>query len=157
MEKLNLNWGLLLPLLVTTIVAISGWIVGHRLNAERDLHNKRVELRIKYLLEAYRKLEASVEQEVNRENLDVLESAISDIQLLGSPDQVEKVLAWSAQFVGEKAHENVNLQDLLEDLRSSLRRELGLEEIRQNIRHVKFTLASEVTEEKQENRQSVQK
>ena len=157
MERLNFNWALLLPLLVTTIVAISGWVAGHRLNAERDLHNKRVELRIKYLLEAYRKLEASVEQEVNRENLDVLESAISDIQLLGTPEQAEKVLAWSSQFTGEKTHENVNLQDLLEDLRSSLRKELGLEQINKKIRHVKFSLASETKKEKQTIKNNSQK
>ncbi len=94
MSKDIVNWSLLIPLIVTTIVAVSGWVAGHRLNAERDLHNKRVELRIQYLLEAYRNLEASVETEISRENLDVLESAISDIQLLGTPAQVDKVLAW---------------------------------------------------------------
>ena len=52
MERDIVNWQLLIPLVVTTIVAISGWIVGHRLNSERDLQNKRIELRIKYLLEA---------------------------------------------------------------------------------------------------------
>ncbi len=147
MEKSVMNWQLLIPLVVTTIVAISGWIVGHKLNAERDLHNKRIELRVKYLLEAYRKLEASVETEVSRENLDVLESAISDIQLLGSPTQVDKVLAWSNQFSDGSTQQDVNLQDLLEDLRVSLREELGLEKIDKKIRHVKFTLASEVGEE----------
>ena len=143
MEKSLINWQLLIPLVATTVVAISGWIVGHKLNAERDLHNKRVELRVKYLLEAYRKLEASVESEVSRDNLDILESAISDIQLLGSPEQVDKVLTWSSQFSDGSIQKDVNLQDLLEDLRVSLRKELGLKRIDKKIRHVKFTLASE--------------
>ncbi len=141
------NWSLLIPLIVTTVVAVSGWVAGHRLNSERDLHNKRVELRIKYLLEAYRNLEASVETEISRENLDVLESAISDIQLLGTPEQVDKVLAWSNQFSETGTHEDVNLQDLLEDLRQNLRKEQGLNEINKRIRHVKFTLASEADKE----------
>ena len=109
MSNFQINWGLLLPLLVTSVVAVFGWIVGHRLNAERDLHNKRVELRIKFLLEAYRKLEASIEQEINRENLNVLESAISDIQLLGSPEQVDKVLDWSKQFSKKETQKGCQL------------------------------------------------
>jgi len=143
MDKTIVNWPLLIPLIVTTLIAVSGWIVGHRLNAERDLHNKRVELRIKYLLEAYRNLEAAVESEITRENLDILESAISDIQLLGTPAQVDKVLAWSSQFAKVGVQKDVNLQDLLEDLRQNLRKELGLSAIDKKIRHVKFTLASE--------------
>ncbi len=143
MGKDIINWQLLIPLLVTAVVAVSGWIVGHRLNAERDLQNKRIELRIKYLLEAYRNLESSVETEVSRENLTILESAISDIQLLGTPEQVDKVLSWSSQFSKTGTQKDVNLQDLLEDLRSSLRRELGLRKINKRIHHVKFTLASD--------------
>ncbi len=117
--------------------------MGHRLNAERDLQNKRVELRIKYLLEAYRKLESSVETDVSRKNLDILESAISDIQLLGTPKQVDKVLAWSSQFSKAGTQKDVNLQNLLEDLRSNLRSELGLHKIDEKIHHIKFTLASD--------------
>ena len=147
MSKDIVNWSLLIPLIVTTVVAVAGWVAGHRLNAERDLHNKRVELRTKYLLEAYRNLEASVETEISRKNLDVLESAISDIQLLGTPAQVDKVLAWSNQFSETGTHEDVNLQDLLEDLRQNLRKELGLSEINKKIRHVKFNLASEADKE----------
>ena len=141
MDSLVINWSLLVPLIVTTIVAIVGWIVGHRLNAARDLQNKRIELRIKYLLEAYRNLESSVESEISRENLNILESAISDIQLLGTPDQVDKVLAWSDQFSKKRVQKDLNLQDLLEDLRSNLRNELALEKIERKIRHVKFTVA----------------
>jgi len=152
MSKDIVNWSLLIPLIVTTIIAVTGWVVGHRLNAERDLHNKRVELRIKYLLEAYRKLEASVETDVSRENLDVLESAISDIQLLGTPAQVDKVLAWSSQFAKTGTQKDVNLQDLLEDLRQNLRKELGLSDIDKKIRHVKFTLASEANKESGEGK-----
>ena len=150
MDNEIINWKLLIPLLVTAVVAISGWIVGHKLNSERNLHNKRVELRIKYLMEAYRKLEASVETEVSRENLDILESAISDIQLLGTPEQVDKVLVWSRRFSEGETQKDVNLQDLLEDLRMNLRSELGLQKIDKKIRHVKFSLASESASGKEE-------
>ena len=54
MEKDIINLQLLIPLVVITVVAISGWIVGHKLNAERELQNKRIELRIKYCLKGRR-------------------------------------------------------------------------------------------------------
>lgn len=146
MDSEIINWKLLVPLLVTTVVAISGWMVAHYFNSERDLHNKRIELRVTYLMEAYRKLEASVETKVSRDNLDILESAISDIQLLGTPEQVDKVLAWSRQFSVGETQKDVNLQDLLEDLRTNLRSELGLQKIDRKIHHIKFTLASESAE-----------
>ena len=94
MEKDITNLQLLIPLVVTTVVAISGWIVGHKLNAERELQNKRIEMRIKYLLEAYRKLENSLETEVSRENLNILESAISGIQLLWQKRDVHKIISF---------------------------------------------------------------
>ena len=143
MSKSKVNWELLLPLLLTTIVAVCGWVVGHRFNAERDLHNKRVELRIRYLLEAYRNLENSVEDEVSRENLDFLESAVADIQLLGSADQVSKILEWWDTIKDGEKLKNVNLGPLLEDLRTSLRSDLGLEPIGDQIRHIRLHLSSE--------------
>jgi len=76
-------------------------------------------------------------------NLSALESAIADIQLLGSPEQVDKMLSWLNNFSKTGVQENVNMQDLLEDLRASLRKELGLRRIVKQIRHVKFNLASD--------------
>lgn len=54
-----MNWGLLLPLLITTFTAVAGWLVVHWMAAKRDQTNKRRDLRIQYLIEAYRKLEGS--------------------------------------------------------------------------------------------------
>jgi hypothetical protein len=41
-------------------VVVIGWTVGHWLNARRDLANKRRELRVQYLIEAWRKIEKAV-------------------------------------------------------------------------------------------------
>ena len=49
-----MNWNLLFPLLVTTIVALAGWWIAHSLSASRDQRNKRREVRLGFLLEAFR-------------------------------------------------------------------------------------------------------
>jgi hypothetical protein len=60
-----MNLPLLLPLIVTAALAIGGWYVVHRLSVNRDQQNKRRDLRIQYLIEAYRRLENSA----NRQDL----------------------------------------------------------------------------------------
>jgi len=84
-----MNFPLLLPLIVTAVLAVAGWYAVHRLSMNRDQESKRRDLRIQYLLEAYRRLGNSS----NRRDLSAyardLESALADIQLLGSRDQVQ--------------------------------------------------------------------
>ena len=52
-----MNAPLLLSLVISATLAIAGWYVVHRLSLNRDDANKRRELRVRNLLEAYRKLE----------------------------------------------------------------------------------------------------
>ena len=121
-----MNWQLLIPLLVTTVVAIIGWFIAHRLAAARDRESKRRDKRIQYLVEAFRRL-ATVG---NRPNLsecaEELESAIADIQLFGTPEQINKVQALTKEL-GEK--NKASLNDLVKDLRQDLRKELRLLEV----------------------------
>jgi ABC-type bacteriocin/lantibiotic exporter with double-glycine peptidase domain len=122
-----MNWQFLIPLLVTTVVAIVGWFIAHRLAAARDRKSKRREQRVQYLVEAFRRL-ATVG---NRPNLpkfaDELEAAIADIQLFGTPEQINKVQAFIKEM-GEK--DKASLNDLLTDLRQDLRKELRLPEVK---------------------------
>jgi len=85
-----MNWALLLPLLVTTFLGVSGWFLVHRLAAIRDSANKKRDLRLTFLLEAYRRLEAGAcRGSLEGTNFaNGFESAIADIQLLGTPEQV---------------------------------------------------------------------
>jgi hypothetical protein len=78
-----MSFELLGPLLVTTVVAILGWYVVNYLNARRELRNTIIELRIKYLLEVYRRLLRVLGKELTREILDEVEIAIDDLQLIG--------------------------------------------------------------------------
>lgn len=124
-----MNWSLLLPLLVTTVVAIIGWIVGHRLGAARDQKNKRRDVRLGFLLEAYRRLEAGASRGPlhDTEFADGFESAFADIQLLGTKEQIELANDLSRDIASKSPHASVDL--LLLSLRDELRRELSLEPI----------------------------
>ena len=84
-----MDWKLFAQLFVTVLVAISAGWLGHHLAARRDLLNERRKMRVGYLLEAYRKLEGAGHRSEPEKVWPLLESAIADIQLLGSPQQAE--------------------------------------------------------------------
>jgi len=46
----------MLTLLIPTAIAIVSWFVGSWLSVRRDRANKRRDLRVQYLIEAYRRL-----------------------------------------------------------------------------------------------------
>jgi len=119
-----MNWALFFQILGTLTIALVGGWLGHRLSARRDLANERRKLRVQYLLEAYRRLETRS----NNPELDwrVIESAIADIQLLGSPTQVELARTFAVEMA---EHGSAKLDPLLYDLRASLRAELDLEAV----------------------------
>jgi hypothetical protein len=121
-----MDWRLFAQLLATFFVAALGWWAAHSLSARRDLSNERRKLRVQYLLEAYRRLEDSANRGEVSSQQGKLESAIADIQLLGSPHQV----TLAQQFAQRMATDGTALADeLLSDLRDSLRNELHLESV----------------------------
>jgi hypothetical protein len=126
---------LLIPLLITTFVATLGWIVAHRLTAKRDLANKRRELKVKYLIDAYRQLEGAANREDRLSTTADLESAIADIQLFGTPKQVEMALNIAQEIVDKQ---DALIDDLLFDLRETLRSELQLEPVTSKIKILRF-------------------
>ena len=121
-----MNLPLLLPLLVTAALAIAGWYVVHRLSMNRDQENKRRDLRIEYLLEAYRRLENAANRQDLSGYAQELESALADIQLLGSEHQVLLAHEFATSMAKNRT---ASLDPLVADIRSELRRELKLEPI----------------------------
>ena len=125
------NWSILLPLLITTLTAVIGWAIAHKLSAARDLKNKRREIRIGYLVEAYRKIERGSVPEAKGYKPEDFETAIADIQLFGSPKQVEL----AHQFAEAASRgDSPTLDLLLKELRDDLRRELDLGNVEKTIR-----------------------
>ena len=123
LERSSVNWPLLLPLLVTATVAVAGWWTAHWLSTQRDRANKRRDIRVNYLIEAYRRLERAS----NRENSHLwaadLESAIADVQLFGGTRQVELAESFAREIASSNA---ALLDELLKELRDNLRAELAL-------------------------------
>ena len=122
-------------LLVTFLVAVAGWLVVHWLTAKRDIANERRKLRISYLLEAYRKLEAAANATDPKSKYPQLESAIADIQLLGTSHQVDLAISFAKEMARDRV---ASTDDLLMDLRNSLRVELQIEPVSGTVTHLRF-------------------
>lgn len=127
-----MNWNLLIPLLVTTVVAIAGWFAAHRLAAVRDQATERRKIRVQHLLEAYRRLEPY--GRVTPENSRDLEQAIADIQLLGTPEQVALAQSFAMAFA---QNGTAPLDPLLLSLRTELRAELDLPSVESGLKYLR--------------------
>jgi hypothetical protein len=130
-----MDWRLFAQLAVTLIVAALGGWAGHYLSMRRDLAAERRKLRVTYLLEAYRRLEGASNRDDAKRSWPELESAIADIQLLGSPGQVALARRFAIEMASDSA---ASLDGLIFDLRQSLRAELELEPVKENVIYLRF-------------------
>src|SRR5713101_7443588 len=113
-----------------------GWWVAHRLSSRRNIEDERRKLRMQYLLEAYRRLEGASHRANNaRPHWSALESAVADIQLLGSPHQVRLANKFCTDIARDQA---APLDELLNDLRNSVRLELNPGPITGNPQSLRF-------------------
>ncbi len=113
-----------LKFLVPAIVAVVGWFTAHQFNSYRDRVNKRRELRIQYLLEAYRRLESAANRPNKTEKQALaFESAVADIQLLGTPEQANATVKYLRKHALSGGAE---IDEILQLLRKDLRKEIGL-------------------------------
>lgn len=101
-------------------------VLAHRLTSHRDQTNRRNDLRIQYLLSAYRAVADASHRDLDPGSAHVrtFEQGLTDIQLLGSQEQAEMavVIAKTLAEAGEAL-----MDDLLLSLRDDLRDELRLE------------------------------
>jgi hypothetical protein len=109
-------------LIVTVLIAIGTWAITQHQARQATRRNMRID----YLLEAYRRLDRASNRPLTPAAGQDLEAAISDIILLGSPNQAQLATQFAATFAAEHAADAI---PLLRDLRASLRRELLLEEL----------------------------
>ena|SRR5712692_852308 len=121
---------------VSAVVVIVGWYVVHYLSGRRDQANKRRDLRVQYLIEAYRRLEFAGNRPLTKEVAPEFEKAIADIQLFGTPKQVELAQAFALGFAESGIH---SLDPLLNELRQELRKELNLEPVEPNIKYLRIS------------------
>jgi hypothetical protein len=134
------QWSWFFGPLLSALVVVIGWFVAHRFNARRDRQNRAREKINGFLIEAYRSIEqACVRGSVNGTRFEEpFEKALADVQLLGSPKQVEL----ARKIVSEiEAGSYSDPRLLLEDLRLQLRRDLSLAPLSSEIKHFRFKTA----------------
>ncbi len=95
-----------------------------RLNAERDLLNKKREIHVQYLVGVYRQLALSANRPPDPKYFRDMEAAVADIQLLGTASQIGKIDTFCEEFSRQGW---ASIDSLLVDLRKDLREELQLE------------------------------
>jgi hypothetical protein len=117
----------LIQAVVAAAIVVWGWSAVHKRSVERDLANKRRDLRVQHLIDAFRCLAAvSERKDIPPEYLRDLEPAIADIQLFGSADQVKAAQDFARQLA---EHKVARVAELLSNLRDDLRDELKLERV----------------------------
>ena len=94
----------------------------------------RQELRVNYLIEAWRLLESASNRNDNKliKNIEV---AKADIQLFGNSKQIELAQEFAVKF-SETKQGSLNL--LLSELRTNLREELKLEKVSSELRYIRI-------------------
>jgi hypothetical protein len=129
-----MNWPLFIPLLATASIAVIGWFAAHWFAASRDRTNKRRDMRLSRLIDAYNALERSAHRPFIGDRADAVSDAMADVQLLGSPAQVEL----AQKLVMELAsRQGVDWQPLLLSIRDEIRVELRLAKLPAILRHLR--------------------
>ncbi len=114
LKKIKMD-DILQKILIAILSLLSGIVLGfvsHFLSKRRDLYNKKKEIRIKYLIEDYKRIERGSMPVSKRYDKGEFEEAIADIPLFGKSKQV-KIAHDFARLASEG---NGNLQKLLESL-----------------------------------------
>jgi len=118
-----------LSILVSVVVAVALLLmrvfVMHRVQQQRQRENRQETERLKSLVAAYRSLAGSFTPALEEQRMQI-EETLSDIVLFGSIRQVELAAACARALT---RGDPVSYQALIEDLRSELRTQLGLEAI----------------------------
>jgi len=126
-----------ISLMASILLAVASWWVVSYLNSSRDRKNKKRELVVTHLVDAYRVLTQEIgRRETTPESMTKFENLMTEIQLFGSREQVEM-----AKKISKETAENgvSEIDPLIEVLRSNLRRELNLEELDEPTIWLRFT------------------
>lgn len=116
---------LIASLVVTVVLLAIRIFVMQRVQQKRQRENRQETERLRSLVAAYRSLAGSFSPAADADRAQ-LEAVLGDIVLFGSLRQVELAAQCATALVRGEA---VNYQVLVEELRSDLRRQLGLEPI----------------------------
>jgi hypothetical protein len=108
--------------LLSAIVAVFVAYMTHAFANLREMSKQQREQRVSYLIEAFRALSRANNHPRLHEVAEELEQAISDIQLLGTPEQIGLARKVAADLASSGS---ASLNELMYSLRDSLRGELN--------------------------------
>ncbi len=111
-----------LAIIASVLIAVASWFVSQAQARQATRRNMRID----YLLDAYRRLDRASNGRLSQGSARDLEAAVSDIMLLGSPRQAGLAEEFARTFA---AKGDTDAGPLLQDLRDSLRGELLLERL----------------------------
>ncbi|HVW95182.1 MAG TPA: hypothetical protein VHA56_04395 [Mucilaginibacter sp.] len=121
---------------ITVTIAVFGWITAHYFSSKRDRTLKRREIISKHLIDTYKILAYEiVQREYSEEMIKKLELPLAELQLFGTKYQIDlaKKLAYDIEKGGD-----IDLNNLVNNLRTELRKELDLEAIEENIVFLRY-------------------
>ena len=123
---------------VGAFVTILGWYIAHFFSLRREIASEKRKTRVSFLLEAYRRLENAGNRRIdgNAKLISDIESALADIQLLGTAEQIDLARAFSDDFANNGT---ASFDPLLYGLRETLRKELDLEPATQSLKILRIT------------------
>jgi hypothetical protein len=132
-----MDWKTFIPAVIGALIVAAGWIVGHYLNISREIAAEKRKTRVAFLLEAYRKLESVGNRNIyeGSKHIDNMETALADIQLLGTPKQARLAREFSDAFA---ENGTAPFDPLLYDLRKTLREELDLEPVEEKLKFLRI-------------------
>jgi hypothetical protein len=116
----------LAQLVIPALVALAVVALSHFFAVRRETASRRREQRVGYLVAAYRGLAKANNHPRLWQVADDLEQAVSDIQLFGTPEQIRLAQRFGDELGKKQA---ADMDDLLFELRNSLRKELGQEAV----------------------------
>lgn len=101
-------------LIIQCIITVIGWIVVYILAIRKNTQIKKKEVTIEYLIQAWGKLEKASNRKDNRYNTEI-ETAIADIQLFGTKQQIELAQQFAEEIARNKESSALELLILLRE------------------------------------------
>jgi hypothetical protein len=122
----QIDWHFIFNLGIPALIGVAGWFCAHLLTASREKKTQRRNARVAALEKAFMRLAKCSNTQLNDESGVELETFVAEIQLYGTPRQIELMEQLGKQLHNQ-ASGTASFDSLLEDLRDQLREELGLE------------------------------
>jgi len=125
-----------LKILITVVIAVLGWILAHYFTSRRDIANKRRELRTKYLMNAYEVFASEISNRPPSEDrARLIENTVAKVQLVGIEHHIQLVKKLCEDICNNN---EFKLDPIINALRKDLRQNLGLPDIKENVKWIRF-------------------